>query len=983
VDVCAFALPHGFAEVRVDAKRNIYRKPVLVMITYFNAAVGAMVDQIVVLLHLEEFIGKLGEFYVDGKAHFGVETKIDLIPQLPYLQFSDLALSGSLGIEGGYRMDIKAVGVKVWAGADGSIKFIRMGPVTWPPINNWEFDSITLKGEVGARFRAGWFQREAKGPITWTYSPTAQEASASLHGLTASDWHLIGHSRSPTYATFQASPTIRQSFARPETRLRPTPLTARTTVTSVLVGDVYTYPEPSLAVNPATDESLLLWTHDDPAKPVGQAHEIYFSHWDGASWSPPAGVTNDHVLDADPQVAWAADGEAVALWSRLPEPQPITATWEVTTARKVEIATAVYTHGAWSAVSLLSNNTALDFTPQLARNGTGKLLAVWRQNEAGLLGGDEEHPDRILATFYDGDWGAPTVAVDGIPGLVDLAVGYGNGQALIAFTRYLTPTGSTTPTLQLFTSVWDGATWSAPTQLTDDALGHHDPQVVYDGANHPLLVWIAGDELRLRNLDTGEMVTLALEDGKAIDEFRIVRDGAGNIAAVFTAQEGQRDLYLAFYDAAHKVWGRPLPLTDDRAAEASPSAGLDSAGRLLMAYAATTMHSVTRTTTLTDTGETITFTLPVEGQTDLFTLSHTFGRNLTAESLAVSADHPSSGETVVLTATVRNSGDEALDGVKVAFYDGDPNAGGTLIATATWPTPLAGGFTATLTTTYAVPAAGGVRILYAVADPDDTIAEFDETDNRATLSTFGPDLALAGAAADYWGGQEVGLRTLLRNLGTTTAPTTTVAFYRDNVGGTLVVTDTVPALAAGEAVTLTTPWDFGSLGEGTYRLVAEVNGGDFTEVITANNRLTFTLDVRPDLMVSPYYLWTTSPTGTRVLVTATVYNVGSVAARNVEVGFYGDDRLDEKEPLFTRTIAVLEPGRAATLTGEVAGPLECTLYAYVDPTHAIIETTRANNLAGIAYRGMCHTVYLPLVLKGVKQHSSSEHHPTNRHRAAR
>ncbi len=108
---------------------------------------------------------------------------------------------------------------------------------------------------------------------------------------------------------------------------------------------------------------------------------------------------------------------------------------------------------------------------------------------------------------------------------MDLAVGYGDNAATLAYTRYLTPTGHPTSTLQLFTVAWDGTSWAAPTQRTDDALGHHNPQVVYNAANQPLLVWQAGDELRLHNMATDETAALSLTTQAAIDTFRIVRPG--------------------------------------------------------------------------------------------------------------------------------------------------------------------------------------------------------------------------------------------------------------------------------------------------------------------------------------------------------------------------------------------------------------------------------------------------------------------------
>lgn len=455
-----------------------------------------------------------------------------------------------------------------------------------------------------------------------------------------------------------------------------------------------------------------------------------------------------------------------------------------------------------------------------------------------------------MVAFYDNSWNTPTVAVDNIPGLVDIAVGYGDNAAILAFTRYLTPTDSLTPTLQLFTSTWNSTTWSAPIQLTDDALGHRAPQVAYNTLNQPLLTWLAGDELRLSNLTTNDTITLTLPSGMGLDQFRVVQDSAGNLAAVFTAQSNQRDMWVAFYDQALNVWGQPLPLTADRASEAYPAAALDANGQLLMGYASTVIESVTRTTTISGTGEIITFTLPLEGQTDLLTLSHTFTRNVTLEDFAVSDAHPTPGAMVTLSITLHNTQDLAVDDVTVDFYDGDPLASGVLIGSSTFANVLPGGFTTTLSVTYTVPLTGTGRVLYAVADPANAFTESNENDNTSTLAAFGPDLEIVSASAEHWGGGDVGLQTIVRNLGTSPAITTEVTFYQEALTGTLVATNTLPALQPGEAVTLTTPWNFGALGVGAYPLLAQVNANTFTETFIANNVLTFTLEMLPDLMTS-------------------------------------------------------------------------------------------------------------------------------------
>ncbi len=909
-----------------------------------------------------------GELYLQGNLNGFIESGVLLQAVDPYLVWKGVRFGGGPGIETGYQLKQLGAEFRIFVNLSGQLAFENPNPLA--DLSDIHFDQATITGQ------SGW---ELKPPlipchfgeiyqVEWTYPPAHFEATRISERKC--NLNPFGADYRGPYAVFQATPKTLQSFAPAAARLHAMDLTAQSTATNLLVSNVYTYPEPSLAVNPATDNALLLWVHDDIAKPVGQAHEIQFSGWNGSTWSTPAGVTDDNRLDGAPQVAWAGDGNAVAVWQRLDDTLPLTATWNVTIARQIEIATSVYspTTGLWSPVTLLTTNTALDMEPRLARNESGQLLAAWRQNEAGLLGGDDANPDRIMVAFYDGGWDAPAAAVTGIPGLIDLGPGYGQGAATIAYTSYLTPTGHPTPTLQLFTSAWNGAIWSPPVQRTDDSLGHRKPRLVYNTSNQPLVVWLAGDELRLRNLATEDVTSLTLpaEIGN-VDEFGVTQDETGNIAVIFTAQKQQRDLYTAFYDQTHNLWSNPTPLTNDRASEAYPAPALDSTGRLLMGYAATAINSITHTTTISGTGEVITYTLPTEGQTDLLTLSHEFTRNLTLtdDDLAVSDTHPSPDSTVVISAVVRNSGDLALDGVAVGFYDGDPAAGGTLIGTDNLPTPLAGRFTATLTTNYTVPGTGGARVLYAVADPANAIVEADETDNKASIAAFGPDLEITASGVDYWGGSDVGLQTLIRNIGASTAPITTIAFYRQALTGTLIVTDTVPVLAASEAITITTPWNFGALAAGSYPLVGIVNQADFTETFTSNNISTLTLDVRPDLMVSPYYLWTSSLTATMVSITATVYNIGSVAATDVMVGFYGSESLDEGTLLFTRTIPTLAPANSELLNGQVDGPLNSGIYVLVDPAWSLIETTRANNLVAVP-AGEGHNnpnVYLPLILK--------------------
>ncbi len=949
VEVCALELPHGFAKVEVEGTWTVVRKPVLVMIAYFNTAVGVAVDNIVVVLHIEELVAKvLGEFYIDGKAHVGVESDVTLLNESPYWRLENLSVEGGIGIEGGYRVK-SIIEAKIYAGADGTVERLRPGPVAGPPVDEWHFDKLTLKGEVGAKFRAGWFEREAKGAIEWTYPP-AEGIVQAMAELSKGPWQLVGHGYGEAYSVFHGSAANQRSPFRSSDVIA---AEAVATASEVLVSNVYTYTEPTLALNPSDDHALLVWVHDDVGKPLGQNFDLACSSWDGSTWSPPDRLTDDTYLDGAPQVAWDGSGQGVAIWERLNDPAlPVTATLDITTMNKVEVAWSGYdaVTKTWRPTAWLTTNSALDHKPVLGRSASGGILAVWRQNAAGQVSGNITDTDSILyATWSGTGWTAPAAAVQQIPGLSDLAVGNGAGQATIAYTQLITATGATTPTLQLLVSSWDGSSWSQPQQLTDDELEHTNPQLVYNLFNQPLLVWQAGDSLVLRNLSTSAEATLELDSDLQLDEFHVHQDGSGNLAAVFTGQRaGQRDLFVAFYDAAHDAWGQPEQLTDDSHSEGYPAPALDSTGRLVMGYALTQLTPITRTATISDTGEVITYTMPMEGQTDLYTLSHTFAQDLTVGDLALSNDHPWADEAITVTATVTNSGALALSHVRVDLYDGDPAAGGVLIQAVTRTEALAGGFADTWAITYTVPATGGQHLLVAVVDPLGQIAEVDESNNQASLPALGPDLELVSAGVQYWSGSSVDLQVEVSNLGTTSSPTATVSYYWETISGTLAITDTLPPLFSGESRMVTTPWDYGLLATGTYTLAVVLNQdqSDFTETFADNNEGQLNLEVLPDLAVSPLYVWAENLPGGQVAITVTVYNFGSVAGGSTDVAIYVDNPLTDTARVHLETI----PGLAAAGSTQVTAtwqrtPGEHIIYVAVDPERTGQELTWANNLA--------------------------------------
>lgn len=841
----------------------------------------------------------------------------------------------------------------MWIGGDGGLFWSRSGPLL-APTGPFSFDRAELRGEVGWSIRAGWFERGSTGEIVWTY-PSA--SPALLQAVPEPVWRVIP-ARVPRSRDQHAIAALQSTTAT----LPPN--------SAIVATNVYTYAETTLATSPTSGDALLIWVEPDPLKALGRAHELWFSRWNGTAWSAPAAVTNDDRLDGAPQAAWAGNSRVVIVWQRLNATLPPDATWNTATANQIEIATATFdpATGQWSPVALLTNNSAMDFAPQITAGADGRLLAIWRRNSAGLLNGNATNRDQIIAAFYHAGWNAPATAIADIPGLADYAAGMGNGTAAIAFTAPVTATGATSPTLQLFTATWNGSAWSAAVQHTNDTLNHRAPQVVYNAANQPIVIWLAGGQLRSRNLNTGAEATLVLPAGiGSIDRIRALRDSAGNIAVTLTAQAERRDIYLSVYDDAYAIWGRPRQLTDDSASENYLAPAFDYAGRLRIGFAATQMGSEVRDTTPPGATQPLTYTVPVELQTDLLALTHQIERNLTLapSSLSVSESHPAPGQVVQLSAVVSNTGDLALNNVTVAFYDGDPGNGGIALGSQTLVGPLSAGMTATLTISYTVPAEGGVRTIVAVADPQAAIAESNENDNRASLTAFGPDLQLVSVGVEYWPGNQAGLIAVVRNGGAANSPATDIRYTRETPEGPLLVSDAVPALSAGETVTITTVLDMNGLTPGQHLIVGTVNQQTFVEVWRENNRASLTINQLPDIMVSPLAIWLEPQDASTTQIRALVYNLSPVAAQNVRVGVYRRWTLDSAALIFERVIPALPAEGYVEISGTTSAPLGCGVHVFVDPDAQIAERSRMNNLAKVEGTGFCATneVFLPVVMR--------------------
>ena len=245
--------------------------------------------------------------------------------------------------------------------------------------------------------------------------------------------------------------------------------------------------------------------------------------------------------------------------------------------------------------------------------------------------------------------------------------------------------------------------------------------------------------------------------------------------------------------------------------------------------------------------------------------------------------------------------------------------------------------------------------------------EIDKSNNTASLAAFGADLAL-GRLNFTQQGSQIELHAVVQNLGPAQSPASQLALYQTAVTCTLLASQPLPALSAGETITLSLAANLSALPAGAYSLLAAVNPeqADFIERIGDNNQYAFSLRLGPDLALAPEKLWTTPLAGAQVQVMAAVQNLGSAVAPPSVLGFYRGTGLAEGSLAYTTTVPALAAGETLTVTAVITGPLRCGLAVLADATQQVPEVTHANNLAAIQPAGgicLAETIYLPLVMR--------------------
>jgi len=215
-----------------------------------------------------------------------------------------------------------------------------------------------------------------------------------------------------------------------------------------------------------------------------------------------AGAANDNKPPTAPAIAYSPSGDGMCVWVRDTDTTG-------TGARPALYYATPGPGGAWSAPQPVTSNDRWLMDPQVAFTGAHTAVAVWTQNDNDITVAQPEislpealsGQDIWYAVWGGTQWGSPGKIIDdgsynpGPPlrpsdGRAAVAGDPATGRAFAVWVRDLDADPATKTDWQIWYSVYQNGSWSAPAAVTTNAAAHCEPTVAFDSSGYAWVAWV-------------------------------------------------------------------------------------------------------------------------------------------------------------------------------------------------------------------------------------------------------------------------------------------------------------------------------------------------------------------------------------------------------------------------------------------------------------------------------------------------------------
>lgn len=321
---------------------------------------------------------------------------------------------------------------------------------------------------------------------------------------------------------------------------------------------------PHIAVD-GSGNLIAVWHRSNGDNNIVQASRSTNS---GVSWSTPVDLSLTGEDADNPRVAADGSGNIVAVWTRSDGSD-----------QRIQASRSTNGGAGWSTPAYLSESGVASERPRVAIDDLGNAVAVWaydpnadtRVQASKLAVGSTSWSAPVNVSAAGNSAATPQVAIDG------------SGTA-VAVWRYYGVDGTMIQSSRLASG---GASWSVPAQLSVYPGSSDNPQVAASGSGNAVAVWQQSGIIRFsRSTDGGVSWTVPTElsePGQAAITPEVAVDESGNTVALWRRSNGDNDIIQASRSSAINGGGGGEELAETGAGgTAGDTALIASAGLLAL-----------------------------------------------------------------------------------------------------------------------------------------------------------------------------------------------------------------------------------------------------------------------------------------------------------------------------------------------------------------------------------------------------------------
>lgn len=297
------------------------------------------------------------------------------------------------------------------------------------------------------------------------------------------------------------------------------------------------------------DTKLAVWI--DSASDDKNDIRLYYSYYDGNSWSQPAIIDEDGTADFAPSIC-VSNNKAYVIWQNLETKITQDSTLD-SLAAHVGIKAAQFTpsSGKFVVTSLSDDSGYLDMKPTI-QGSNGKVVAAWVENTKNQWFTTDESNNIKTAVFNGSSWEKALTKIKNQKSINSLAVDLNGNDIQLAYTEDVDGN---------LTTINDQELYVNGNRMTDNQVVDSAPQFM----NH-ILYWYSDGKIKTASdLSDFKEESITGDDNKILsDVYKIIENGDNKVLIYPVPDGAVSELYSVFYDKKQNQWGKPLQLTNQK-----------------------------------------------------------------------------------------------------------------------------------------------------------------------------------------------------------------------------------------------------------------------------------------------------------------------------------------------------------------------------------------------------------------------------------